>query len=327
MSFKTIEPGKPVRIAFLGCGFAAKLHSKTLGRMPKVERYYASRSPDKAAAFCEKYKGKGHFGSYEAALESPDIDVVMVLTPPVSHLKLTLAAIQAGKHVIVEKPPFLHSTDFDTVKEEQLKHRVQVIVAENYFYKPSLARLRELLGSGLIGEVKFIYLNATKLQKTNNWRDDELVSGGGALFEGGIHWVNFLSNMGFLIQTVQGFQPGELTGMDRSIQVVAKFAEGAVGTLMYSWEVNALLKGVRISKAFGTRGSITFESNGVFIFVRGKKWKLIFPGLYDLAGYRAMFTDFIKALHEGHEPAFNFGLAKRDLQLIEIIQKDMADDL
>lgn len=316
-----------MRIAFLGCGFAAKLHSKTLARMPLVERYYASRSAEKAATFCEKYKGRGHFDSYEAAIESPDIDAVMVLTPPLNHLKLTLAAIQAGKHVIVEKPPFLHSSDFDTVKEEMQKKRVQVMVAENYFYKPSLARLRELLGSGLIGEVKFIYINATKLQKTNNWRDDEVVSGGGALFEGGIHWINYLSNLGFLVQTVQGFLPGESSGMDRSIQVVAKFAEGAVGTLLYSWEVNTLLKGVRISKAFGTRGSITFESNGVFIFLRGKKWKLIFPGLSDISGYRAMFTDFIKALREGHEPAFNLSLAKRDLQLIEVIQEDMKDDL
>jgi predicted dehydrogenase len=326
MFFKTIDPQRPIRIAFLGCGFAAKIHSKTLAKFPGVHCYYASRSVDKALSFHQKFKGKGYFDSYEAAIQSPDIDVVMVLTPPSDHLELTLEAIQAGKHVIVEKPPFLNSYDFDLVEEEQEKTGVQVMVAENYFYKPSLTRLRELLGSGVIGDIKFIVLNATKLQKTGDWRDEEMLAGGGALFEGGIHWINYLSNLGFHVQTVQGFHPGEPAGLDRSVQVVVKYTEGTIANLFYSWEINALLKGLRISKAYGTEGSITFESNGLFIFVRGRKWKFYFPGIADIAGHRGMFTDFFKALREGKEPTFTLEMAKRDIQILEAIRDGMQED-
>lgn len=327
MLFRPIPPGKPIRIAMLGCGFAARLHSKTLSQIGGVQIHYASRSFEKAQKYNRKYNGAGVFPDYDAAIQSPDIDLIMVLTPPVGHLKLTLDAIKAGKHVIVEKPPFLNASDFALVREAQEENKVQVMVAENYFYKPSLKHLQRLLGSGIIGDVKYVVINALKKQKTENWRDDVTLAGGGALFEGGIHWVNFMSNLGYHIQTVQGFIPGEQTGMERSVQIVTKFVEGAVGTLFYSWEIDSLFKGLRLSKAYGTKGSIIFESNGLFIFVRGKRWKLIFPGIRDISGYRAMFKDFISALKTGKEPKFTLTLAERDLQIIELINEDFTEDI
>lgn len=317
---KTIEPKQPIRIAFLGCGFATRLHSKTLsGFGDTVHRYYASRSAEKAQAYNRKYKGRGFFDSYEAAIASADVDVVLAATPPVSHLGLALKALQAGKHVIVEKPPFLKSSDFDTVQAASEKAGRRVFIAENYFYKPSLIRLREVLKSGIIGDILFVHLNALKLQKTGNWRDNPELSGGGALFEGGIHWVNFIANLGLTVESVSGFHPQAKSAIDKSVLAAVQYREGAVGTLLYSWEVPTVFKGLRISRIFGREGSITFESNGIFIFVRGKKKKLIFPGLSDIAGYKGMFRDFFSALRTGQEPQFTLPLAKQDLKLIEEI--------
>ena len=59
------------------------------------------------------------------------------------------------------------------------------------------------------------------------------------------------------------------------------------------------------------------ESNGIFIFVRGKSWRFIFPGFSDIVGKKAMFKDFFNALRTGEEPEFNLALAKRDLEFIE----------
>lgn len=317
---KTIEPNQPIRIVFLGCGFATHLHSKTLsGFGDTVHRYYASRSAEKARNYNRKYKGKGFFDSYDAAIASSDVDVVLVATPPVSHLDLTLKALQAGKHIIVEKPPFFKSSDFDTVQEASEKARFRVFVAENYFYKPSLIKLRKILKSGIIGDILFVHLNALKLQKTGNWRDNLELSGGGALFEGGIHWVNFIANLGLTVESVTGFHPKAKSAIDKSVLAAIQYREGAVGTLLYSWEVPTVFKGLRISRIFGREGSITFESNGIFIFARGKKKKLIFPGFSDIAGYKGMFRDFLNVLRTGEEPQFTLQLAKQDLKLIEEI--------
>ena len=318
MVFKKIEPTQPIRLAFLGCGNIAAKHGKRLQKFGDVQCHYASRSGERAKQFAQKLNGHGHFDSYQSAIASQEIDVVFIATPPADHLELTLAAVRAGKHVIVEKPPFFNSSDFDLVDLERAKTGVQVMVAENYFYKPLLRKLRETLAANLIGNLKFMFINATKTQKTGDWRDDNDLTGGGALFEGGIHWVNFMNNLGLEVQAVTGFLPQRNANkLERSMQVVMQYKGGPIGTLLYSWEVNTLLKGLRLCRIYATEGSITFEANGLFIFVRGRKWRLIFPGFADIIGANAMFRDFFLALRNGEEPAFRFSMAKQDVVAIE----------
>jgi UDP-N-acetylglucosamine 3-dehydrogenase len=311
---------KPLNLAFLGCGFATSLHSRTISRIDKsVRRFYASRDKKKAASYNKKFGGAGFFDSYSAAINSREIEAVLVATPPAQHLSLALQGLQADKHVIVEKPPFLHSSDFEKVMRESKKADKKVLVAENYYYKPLAVELRRILKQELIGEVLFIQVNALKLQKTGNWRDDASLAGKGALYEGGVHWVNFMANLGYSLSHVNGFQPGNSKGADRSYLVSFKYAEGPVGTLAYSWEIPSLFKGLRISRIYGKEGSITFESNGLFIIVKGKRKKIILPGFSDISGYRAMFLDFFESLRSGDEPLYTPELAQKDLELIEKI--------
>ncbi len=314
------KPKQPLNLAFLGCGAVTRMHSKTLSRMgADVTLYYASRSQNKAREFCQQYRGGGWFGSYRQALEADGIDAVLVATPPDQHLELTLGALETGKHVIVEKPPFLKSTDFDRVQEAMGTFHRQVMVAENYFYKPLLRWLSRWLAEGRIGEPMFFLFNALKRQKTGDWRDDPTRAGGGALFEGGIHWINFVGNLGFTVQQVQGYLPGQKTLPEKSLLVAFTYREGPVGTLFYSWEIPSLFRGLRLSRIFGRQGSITFESNGVFALVHGTRNALVFPGFRDISGYRAMFADFLQAMAENRQPRYHLDLARRDVQLIEQI--------
>ena len=328
-----------MRLALLGCGYAARLHSKSLGALGKrVRRYYASRNIATAEEFNRRYDGAGAFGSYDEAIASDEIDVVAVLTPPVYHLETTVQALRAGKDVIVEKPPFLRSTDFDTIEEVCRETGRRVFVAENYYYKPLAIELRRLIADGVIGDVLFIHLNAIKLQQTENWRDQAGLSGAGALFEGGIHWVNFLANLGLTVHRVHGARPGVARGaapapgagdapetgddatsgpMDRSMLVTFEYQEGAVATLSYSWEVPSTLKGLRISRIFGRKGSILFETNGVFMMINGTQKRLRFPGFRDIAGYKGMFRDFHHAWATGAEPGMDLAKARADLEYIE----------
>lgn len=336
----TMNTHQPLNLAFLGCGFVTRLHSKTLsGFKPDVRCYYASRDRDKAIAYNNHYKGSGYFESYAAALADASIDAVLVATPPIHHLDLTLQAMRAGKHVIVEKPPFLCSADFDTIRQVQAETGRLVLVAENYFYKPVVSKLREIIRAGLIGEVLFIHINALKHQHphalkgqitpqerrapTGNWRGDADLSGGGALFEGGIHWMNFIANLGLTVKSVHGFRPGAPNGIERSMLVAIQYVEGAVGTLSYSWDIPSSFKGLRLSKIFGREGSITFESNGLFILLNGVKKRVMIPKLTDIAGYKAMFRDFIRALRWGVEPRMSLELAQKDLTLVETVYQSL----
>ena len=308
----------PINLAFLGCGAITRRHSRTLARFRgQVRRFYASRDPETAVRFARRHGGEGWFGSYQAAIADPRIDAVLVATPPGSHLDLTLAALRGGKHVIVEKPAFPRSADFALVRAEEARGDCRVMVAENYCYKPLARVLREILASGALGEVRFVQLNAVKHQSPAGWRADASEMGGGALFEGGIHWIDLLANLGLRVEAVHGFRPGDWQGCERSTLVVAEYEEGAIGTLAHSWEVPSPLRGLRVSHVYGTRGSVAFESNGLFVLVTGSRTRLILPGLRDISGYRAMFRDFLDALWNGTDPVMTLARAQRGLELVE----------
>jgi predicted dehydrogenase len=319
--------GPSLGIALLGCGYAATIHAKRLKSFPGVRIYFASRDRAKAEAFARKHGGAGAFGSYEEAISSPQVDVALVLTPPASHLELTLAALEAGKHAVVEKPPFLRVEDFDAVRAAKERAGRRVLVAENYFYKPLAEALREIIASGALGEVRILTVNALKQQTVRGWRGDASLSGGGALYEGGIHWVNFFANLGMEVAGVQAFRPGGDDGSpDRSMVVAFTYAGGAVGTLYYSWEMPVLMKGLHLSAVYGTEGVATFESNGIFLSVRGKRRRLR-AGVADIAGYAGMWRDFVPALAANREPRFDFEKARRDLALVDAAYRSLGRDL
>jgi UDP-N-acetylglucosamine 3-dehydrogenase len=305
-------------IAFLGCGAVTQAHTRTLRSLDSnVRLYYASRESSRAAAVNTRSAGSGAFTSYAAAVEDQEVDAVLIATPPAFHLEWTLRALAAGKHVIVEKPPFPRAADFAPVEQAARAASRQVFVAENYFYKPLVRMLRAMMKDGVVGEPRFLDIKALKTQRTEDWRDDPVLAGGGALYEGGIHWIDFLANIGLEIVSVHGFRPGVSAGLDREMLVVARYAEGAVGVLFFSWAIPSLLKGVRLSHIYGTAGSVRFESNGMFVLVLGKKRALRFPGVRDLTGTRAMFRDFLGALREQRPPEFTLARARRDLELVE----------
>ena len=305
-------------IAFLGTGLAADIHTKTLRSIaPELRRFYASRDAGRAEAAAARHHGAGHFADYAAAVDSPEVAVILVALPPAAHLEWTLRALAARKHVIVEKPPFLRSTDFDQVVAAASSAGRQVLVAENYFYKPLAGWLRRIIEDGDLGDVRFIHLNALKAQATGNWRDDPSISGGGALFEGGIHWISLLANIGLTPARVHAALAGGAAPSERSAAVTLEYEEGAVATLHYSWDLGGAINGVRFSQIYGTAGSVFFETNGILAVATGRRPRISMRGLTDLAGYRGMMTDFLQSLRANRAPAYDLARARRDVRLIE----------
>jgi predicted dehydrogenase len=305
-------------ILFLGCGSIARAHSKRLRSIDRaIPRYYASRTAERAAAFNRELDGSGSFASYEAGIASDDVDTTFICTPPDSHLDLALRSLEAGKHVIVEKPPFFSVGDFDQTAEAARRAGRLLLVAENYYYKPLAVVLRRLLSDGVVGSPLVLTINALKKQDTGDWRDDAARSGGGALFEGGIHWINFMANLGPEVASIRGLRAGPQAGLDRTAVVLVRYENDLVGTLSYSWEVPTIFQGLRISRLYGTKGSITFETNGLFVVVAGTRKRVILPGLSDISGYRAMMEDFTKSLDQNHQPQFTTERARRDMVLLE----------
>jgi len=313
-----VDSRPPLRLVFLGCGAIARTHARTLRRFPSVRIGFASRDPRRARAYADRFEGVAAFPGYDAAIGSSDVDGVIVTTPPPEHFGLTMRALLAGKHVLVEKPAFRSSREADLVLATSHEVGRQVLVLENYGYKPLTAVLRRLLADDAVGTVRLIRINALKHQADWGWRTDPALAGGGALFEGGIHWLHFMATIGPEIESVSGFAPPSPGGLERSMLVVTRHHGGAIGTLHHAWDAPVRWKGLALSQVIGTRGTIVFESNGLVVGLNDRRGRrLFFPGFRDIRGYRAMFTDLIAALRDGRPPRVDLLQARRDLWLAE----------
>ena len=323
---------KPLRIAFLGCGFITRVHSRNLRSLRgDIVCSYASRDRAKADAFCRDHGGAGSYSDYSAAIEDRRIDAVVIAVPPRFHLDLTLQALGAGKHVLVEKPAYPRMEDYQTALQARDRAGRVVLVGENDHYKPLAVRLRRLLAEGMIGEMVFGHFStiARRLKTADDWRNDEAMAGGDAFFEEGIHWLHLAGSLGPAITDAHGYRPSpSRRGPDsrvKSMMVAFRYDNGAVGSLYYSREIPSLLRGLRLSKLFGRDGVISFESNGAFVVVRGKGLpRLIFPGVRDIRGYQAMYRDFARAVRGGSGPEMSLERAIEDQRLMDQIYASLA---
>ena len=321
----------PLRIAFLGCGFITRVHSRNLRRFKsEIVCGYASRDKAKAAAFCGEFRGTGSYSDYSDAINDPEVDAVVIAVPPKFHLNLTLQALSAGKHVLVEKPAYPAMGDYEVVREARDRANRVVLVGENDHYKPLAIKLRQLLADGVIGDMVFGHFSSIvkRLKTADDWRNDESMAGGDAFFEEGIHWLHLAASLGPTITSISGFRPAPSSeGPDKRVKsmlVSFNYDNGAVGSLFYSREIPSMLKGLRLSKLMGRKGVITFESNGAVMLVRGDGFpKVIFPGFRDMRGYQAMYRDFRDSISSGRAPEMSLERAIDDQRLMDQIYSSL----
>jgi predicted dehydrogenase len=317
----------PLHVAFLGCGFITRVHSRHLRRLRHdIVCSYASRDAGRAEAYRRRYGGRKSYADYAQAMQDRDVHAVVVAVPPKFHRDLTLQALQEGKHVLVEKPAFPQMTDYEAVRAAQARAGLVVLVGENDHYKPLAVSLRRLIADGAIGEMVFGHFTTLvrKFKPADDWRNDETMAGGDAFFEEGIHWLHLAASLGPRIIRIEGFRPSSpvATGDARvkSMMVAFEYDNGAVGSLYYSREVPSLFRGLRLSKLMGRAGIITFESNGLFVLVRGRGLpRLIVPGLRDIRGYQAMYRDFHRAIRGASAGEMSLERAIEDQRLMDRI--------
>jgi len=147
----------------------------------------ASRDLSKAQALAERFGARHAFGSYEELLSSKDIDGVYIPLPTSQHVEWTAKAIEAGKHVLVEKPLALDAKDILPLIKLRDARKVLVCEAFMVIYHPQWIKVRDLIASGAVGRLRhvqgaFSYFNVDPTNMRN-----KLDLGGGALPDIGVY--------------------------------------------------------------------------------------------------------------------------------------------
>ena len=301
---------EPPTIAIVGCGRIARIHAANLA--PHARLVFASRSPQSASALATRFSGETLNG-FEQALDRPDVAAVAICSPLEHHATQTIAALEANKTVLVEKPMAQSRAEVEEIGRALagLPHG-SLMVAENYLYKPSLRRLRAWLPH--IGPLRRVRVSKLTRQQPSDWRLAH-----GALLEGGIHFVALLGALvGAEPAAVRANFPGR-GEPERSASVDIEYPSGVRGEIRYGWETPSLPGGIfQHSFVEGEHGRIVFESNGLYLGSRAG-WGIRF-GLgpfADLMGFRAMAGDFLRSvLNPVRLPVSDFETARRDLEIV-----------
>lgn len=297
-------------IAIVGCGRIARVHAANLA--PHARLVFTSRSPESAEALAARFSAET-LASFDEALRRADIAAVVICSPLEHHASQTIAALEAGKSVLVEKPMAQSRTEVEAIGHALAgRPPGSLMVAENYLYKSSLSRLRGWLPE--IGPLRRVRVSKLTRQRPSDWR-----IGHGALLEGGIHFVALL---GAITREEPAAVRATFPGGDepeRRALLKLEYPSGTRGEIRYAWDAPSLPGGIlQHSFVEGERGRIVFESNGLYVGLRaGREIRFRLGPFADLMGFGAMAEDFLRSVRNPtRRPRSDFESASRDLGIV-----------
>ncbi|HTQ29739.1 MAG TPA: Gfo/Idh/MocA family oxidoreductase [Opitutaceae bacterium] len=180
--------------ALIGCGYIGKKRAAALAKIPATALHYAcDLDPGRASELAQLVPGCRAIADHAAVLRDPAVGAVIVATLNASLAPLALAAVQAGKHVLVEKPGALNAGQLRTLLAAAQKNAVRVRLGYNHRFHPALQKARELTDGGALGPLMFLrgrYGHGGRKGYDREWRADPKRSGGGELIDQGVHLID-----------------------------------------------------------------------------------------------------------------------------------------
>jgi len=198
----------------------------------------ASRSQASADAYAKEKRIERAHGSYEALLADPDIDVIYNPLPNHLHAEWTIKAVEAGKHVLCEKPIALNVDEVDAIKAAARKHGRVVAEAFMYRHHPQTLKVQEMVKSGSLGTLKLI--RGSFGFNLENDKDIRLVPemGGGSIWDVGCYPISYARTIvGGSPLEVFGTQVTGPTGIDLTFAGQMKFANDVLAQIDCSFDI------------------------------------------------------------------------------------------
>lgn len=321
----------------IGTGFMGRTHAIALQSVATVFAgieaprlvTVVDADPDSARKAQRDLRFERSTGDWKELLHDPAIDVVDICAPNYLHYPMSLAALEAGKHVYCEKPLALGVAEAEELAALAAKSGLTHAIGLNYTTNPLVRTAGEIISSGEIGEpVSFTgryfedYMASTEVPFT--WRCDRSLAGSGALADLGSHLINMLH---FLLG-----RPKRLCGDCRTVIATRRDASGAVrqvenedvsramieldSGLPATIEISRVATGYKCGlefEVFGTRGSIAFDQermNELRVYDGGQR-----PAR---AGFKTILSGPAHPDYANFCPAPGHGLGINDLKVIEV---------
>jgi len=320
-----------MKVGIVGCGLVGQKRARALGDSSLVACADVSRERAEALA-CRAPGSPQALADWRALVDRPDVDVVVVATPHNVLAEVALAAVSAGKHVLVEKPAARRASELDPVIAAAQRAGVLAHVGFNHRYHPALQKAKALAAEGAVGDLTYLrgrYGHGGRLGYEKEWRAQAELSGGGELVDQGVHLIDLARWFLGDFERVQGMartyfwdMPVEDNGF-----LLLETVRGQVAFLHASWTEWKNLFSLEI---FGRLGKLEVTGLGGSYGTERLAYYRMRPELgppettmweYPMAdaSWGAEFAEFTEDIRRGRQPAASLADARAALLIVERI--------
>lgn len=311
----------------------SQMHAEVVNRLPNAHLAAVTAVPFEAARSFATRNGGDACQDVRALLSHPDVEVVVLGTPSGLHPEQAVAAAQAGKHVLIEKPIGVSLAGADAAIAAAKQAGVKLGVVSQRRFDPPCRAIKQALERGEFGRCVLIngfvkYYREPSYYSSSNWRGTWALDGGGALINQGIHTVDLVRWMGGPVKSVTGF--ARTLSHDIEVEDTAsaaiEFESGALGCIQSTTSASP---GLHISvEVLGDKGSAILKDSDIVF------WKTETsdcapsqegpktgsgsrdPMAFSASGHAAQFEDFLKAIAENREPLVTGQDGRDTLELV-----------
>ena len=265
-----------VRFALIGCGVIANFHATAIEQIPEATLVGVYDEYRPGAERFVQTRPVQIFDSLEALLASDEVDAVGICTPSGLHTQQAVAAMRAGKHVVVEKPMSLSLDDADLLIRTAKETGVKVCVISQYRFSDAVQEIRRAIDAGAFGRIvsgslQMKYFRSHEYYASGGWRGTWAMDGGGCLMNQGIHGIDMFRYLMGPVKSLTAItktQTRQIEVEDSAVAVL-EFANGAIGTLEGS---TTCYPGYpRRIEICGDAGSIVLEEDSIL------RWDMPIP--------------------------------------------------
>ncbi len=256
-------------------------------------------------------------------------DIVDIIVPHYLHHEFAIKAMKAGSNVLMEKPIATDINEAREIIEASKKYGVKFMVTDQYYFDPAVNKAMELINDNKIGKINTIIVRDQRYYDHTGWRTDKDKMGGGALIDGGIHFINVLRHFGGDIKSVYGnsIHAGSTLSGEDTTRALVEFNSGAFGLFFYSWAYKEPPE-VPGFEIIGSNGSIYEDPAGRSSWDIGTPDRTVFGDLvmngkkvdfrkYDV--YEREISEFKKAVENNLDVPFPPEMALHDLEIVKKI--------
>jgi predicted dehydrogenase len=260
---------KHVRWGIIGCGDVTEVKSGPAFQKIEGSELVAvmRRNGEKAKDYARRHEVAKWYDNADRLIHDPEVDAVYIATPPSSHAEYTIKVAEAGKPVYVEKPMALNYKECQQMLQACEKADVPLFVAYYRRRLPMYLKVKELVDSGTIGEVRLVTIELYQPPEENeqgsiiHWHVLPEISGGGRFVDMGCHQLDFLDYLFGPVVSVQGMATNQakLYPVEDIVCANFLFESGVSGNGVWCYTVSEESCTDRM-KIIGSKGKITFSS-------------------------------------------------------------------